>query len=61
MLSDEEKEALEKKLAQKYGKFNTEYHVDDELIGGIIIFDGDKVYDGTVRSKLDRMREQLYK
>lgn len=61
VLSDEEKQELEKKLAKKYGKFKTEYYIDDELIGGIIIFDGDKVYDGSIRTQLNKMREQIYK
>jgi ATP synthase F1 delta subunit len=60
-LSDQEKQELENKLAKKYEKFKTEYYIDDELIGGIIIFDGDKVYDGSIRNQLERMREQIYK
>lgn len=60
-LCDEEKEDLEKRLTKKYGKFKTEYYVDDALIGGIIIFDGDKMYDGSIRKQLEKMREQIYK
>lgn len=60
-LIDEEKDKLEKRLAKKYGKFKTEYHVDDDLVGGIIIFDGDKVYDGSVRKQLDKLKEKIFR
>lgn len=32
-----------------------DYSIDKELIGGILVVDGDKYYDGTVRSQLDKI------
>jgi F-type H+-transporting ATPase subunit delta len=34
-------------------------HVDPSLLGGLKIRIGDKVYDGTVRTKIDNLRNQL--
>ena len=31
------------------------YKIDKELIGGILVVDGDKYYDGTVRSQIDKI------
>ena len=59
-LSDNEKNGLEKRLMKKYGDyFRTDYHVDDDLIGGIIIFDGEKVYDGSIRTQLEKFKEKI--
>lgn len=60
-LSNQEKAALEQRFVKKYGEFTTDYYVDDEIIAGIIIFDGDKVYDGSIRTQLDKMREKIFK
>ncbi len=58
--SPEEEQALREKLIACFGEREIEYHVDEEIIGGIIVFDGDTVYDGTIRSKL-RSVESLLK
>lgn len=58
-LSEEQKLECEKKLAEKYGKFRAVYRVNDSLIGGIIIFDGDKVYDGSISTQLKKIKEKL--
>jgi F-type H+-transporting ATPase subunit delta len=61
-LADEDREAITETLEEKTGK-SIRLHVeeDKELIGGIIIRIGDRVYDASVRNKLtnlhDRMRE----
>lgn len=60
-LTDSEKIDLEKRLIKKYCKFKTDYHIDDALLGGIIIFDGDKVYDGSIRTQLDKIKEKIIK
>lgn len=61
-LSESEQAGLEKRLVKKYGNyFKTDYHVDDALIGGIIIFDGDKVYDGSIRTQLNKIKEKISK
>jgi F-type H+-transporting ATPase subunit delta len=36
-----------------------EFHLDGELIGGLVAQIGSTVYDGSIRGSLDRMREQL--
>ena len=36
-----------------------DYVVNDEIVGGIIVFDGDKVYDGSVAKQLDVLRERI--
>lgn len=51
----EEEQALKERLISCFGDREIEYHVDEEIIGGIIVFDGETVYDGTIRSKLRRV------
>ena len=49
-----------KKLAAKYQrKVRAEVSVDPQLIGGVKIVVGDKVFDATVRGKLDAMSAAL--
>ena len=51
---------LVKKLEAKYQrKVRAEVSVDAQLIGGVKIVIGDKVFDATVRSKLDAMSAAL--
>ena len=51
---------LVKKLESKYQrKVRAEVSVDPQLIGGVKIVVGDKVFDATVRSKLDAMSAAL--
>ena len=45
-------------LTQRYGEHTTVYHVDDSLIGGIVIFDGETVFDGSIKSKLKGLKIQ---
>lgn len=58
-LSKEEKENIVTRLKKKYGEAEYIFHVDYELIGGIIIFDGEKVFDGSLRTQLKTFREKL--
>lgn len=39
--------------------YETEYVVDPSIIGGIVIEDGDKVYDGSITSQLAIIRKKL--
>ncbi|MCL2599002.1 MAG: F0F1 ATP synthase subunit delta [Firmicutes bacterium] len=36
-----------------------EYEVDNSILGGILIVDGDKYYDGTLKSQLIKIRKSL--
>jgi F-type H+-transporting ATPase subunit delta len=36
-------------------------NVDEKLLGGMVIRVGDRVYDASIRSQLDRMRDSLVK
>jgi F-type H+-transporting ATPase subunit delta len=59
-LDDAQTEKLEKYFSKKYGGVRkTKYIVDDALIGGITVFDGEKIYDGSVAGRLSRLVETL--
>ncbi|MDX8363699.1 F0F1 ATP synthase subunit delta [Cytobacillus sp. Hm23] len=60
-LSDVEKNTLSNVFATKVGKqsLNIENIVDHTLIGGIKIRIGNRIYDGSVSSKLERIERQL--
>lgn len=60
-LSDEDKDVISKQFAKKIGKdtLMIENIVDDKLIGGLKIRIGDRIFDGTVKGRLDRMQRQL--
>ncbi|MCX6368682.1 MAG: F0F1 ATP synthase subunit delta [Armatimonadetes bacterium] len=52
--------ALEKALEARTGKdIELTTSVDPSLMGGILVRIGDTVLDGTVKGKLERLREQL--
>lgn len=52
--------ALEKALEKRTGKdIELTTSVDSALMGGVLVRIGDTVLDGTVRGKLDRLRDQL--
>ena len=59
-LSAEKATALESSLARATGKkVNLSVVVDPELLGGIVARIGSTVYDGSVRTQLTKMRQQL--
>jgi F-type H+-transporting ATPase subunit delta len=61
-LLDSEVESLKKKLEEKYSKniiMTTE--VDKSILGGVFVKVGNDVIDGTVKSKLDEMKELMLK
>ncbi len=62
-LSDVQKSAVEKRLLEttKYVKFEMHYNVDAGLIGGMVIRIGDRVVDGSVRTKLYDLTRELSK
>lgn len=47
---------IEDWLQQRYGQHTTVWHIDDSLLGGILIFDGERVFDGSLKSKLDNLK-----
>ncbi len=59
-LTDQEKGQLEKLLNKLTGKRSKiSYFVEPSLIGGIVVQIGDRVIDGSIRNRLDTLREHL--
>ena len=59
-LSEGEKAELLVSLAKVTGKkVRPTYHVDRDLIGGIVTQIGSTVYDGSVRTQLENLRQEL--
>jgi TRAP-type C4-dicarboxylate transport system substrate-binding protein len=59
-LTDAQRKALEAALEKRTGK-DIEIHaiVDASVMGGVSVRIGDTILDGTVRSQIERLREQL--
>jgi F-type H+-transporting ATPase subunit delta len=59
-LSPEKTRALEESLAKVTGKkVELSVSVDPDLLGGVVATIGSTVYDGSVRTQLQRMRQEL--
>ncbi len=59
-LTDAQADKLKAALHRKYDReINLSSSVDSQLMGGAIIRAGDNVIDGSVRGKLDKLRESL--
>ncbi len=59
-LSDADRETISAKLAQASGKqVQLESEVDPSLLGGAVIRMGDQLVDGSTRTRLRALREQL--
>jgi len=59
-LADDERNAIEQKLAGEFGSsLQYNYIVDSAILGGLVIRIGDKLIDSSVATRLNRMREQL--
>ena len=59
-LSAQEKKDLTAVLAEKTGKkIEARFAEDETLLGGVRVRIGSTVYDGSVRERLNRLREQL--
>lgn len=59
-LGDQEKGELNRILAKLTGqKVTTTYAVDPSLMGGIVVRIGDKIIDGSVRTRLATLKERL--
>jgi F-type H+-transporting ATPase subunit delta len=60
-LSEEQKEAVEKRLLEttKYVEVETHYEVNAALIGGMVIRIGDRVVDSSIKTKLYDLTREL--
>jgi F-type H+-transporting ATPase subunit delta len=59
-LTKEEKKKLAAAMAKSTGKkVRLSFDVDQGLLGGVVVRAGDKVIDGSVRTRLQTLREQL--
>ncbi len=51
---------LEKRLGQLWaGTVTVETSVDEDLIGGLVLRVGDKLWDGSLRGRLQRLKEEM--
>jgi F-type H+-transporting ATPase subunit delta len=60
-LTDSEREAISSVFAAKIGKksLQIENFVDSDLLGGIVLRIGNRIYDGSLRGKLNRLERKL--
>ena len=59
-LDDERRQQIQEQLSQSTGKrVELETEVDPDLIGGAVIRVGDRLLDGSTRTRLRQLREQL--
>lgn len=60
-LTNEERDALSVSFAAKVGKksLRIENIIDSELLGGIKLRIGNRIFDGSLRGKLDRLERKL--
>lgn len=59
-LTEDTKRMLNEKLSRFTGKsVRLDFSVDDSLIGGVVTRIGSTVYDGSIRSQLERMEKEL--
>jgi|SRR5579875_268416 F-type H+-transporting ATPase subunit delta len=59
-LDDEQRERLRRELRDKFQREPIlSVRVDPELLGGLVVKVDDWVYDGSVRARLERIRNQL--
>jgi len=59
-LSEEERRALESRVESLTGKkVRANYCRDESVLGGAVVRIGSTIYDGSVKGRLERLREQL--
>ena len=59
-LTGAERQALETRLHAKYGEeLPIRFRVEPSILGGLIVRVGDRYLDGSVASRLARMRDEL--
>ena len=60
VLSADERSALVAQLAKVAGaKLDPSFKLDSSILGGAVVRSGSTVYDGSVRGRLDRLKEAL--
>ncbi|KHS56473.1 MULTISPECIES: F0F1 ATP synthase subunit delta [Terrisporobacter] len=60
LLTDEKVKELEEKLSKKYNKNVTlENKVDESILGGVLVRLGNTQIDGSVKTRLDNIKDQL--
>lgn len=61
-LSEQEKQELKINLEKMTGKrVSPNFQIDKEIIGGVVTVIGSTVYDGSVKTQLQNLKEQLIK
>ena len=59
-LADAERDVLSARLTSMTGKkVKLTFSTDEALIGGVVTRIGSRIYDGSIRARLDRIREQM--
>lgn len=59
-LDADERQEIERRVAALTGtQVQATYHEDKSLLGGVVVRVGSTVYDGSVKGRLDRLKEQL--
>jgi len=59
-LSKDERDALAAEVAKLAGgKIDASFKLDQSILGGAVVRIGSTVYDGSVRGRLERLREEL--
>lgn len=60
-LTDDQRKQVEAKLLEttEYECFEMQYHVDESLIGGMVIRIGDRVVDSSIKTKLQDLTREL--
>jgi F-type H+-transporting ATPase subunit delta len=59
-LDANERQEIEQKVAALTGtQVQATYHEDKSLLGGVVVRVGSTVYDGSVKGRLDQLKEQL--
>ncbi len=59
MEADKDTLAKIEKFVKKRGARKITYEIDENIIGGIIIQIGDVIFDGSLRSRLDNIKENV--
>ena len=59
-LSEEERDAMQAEVAKLAGaKIEATFKLDKGILGGTVVRIGSTVYDGSVKGRLERLKESL--